>query len=399
MLRLNMDETNLRRSHDTRRGLLMTKRPPRVPVLLSNETPTRGSFSHVTFICDDPTVQPLLPQVILGNEHVLRKQDLDAVAATLPRNVYLIRGKSSWLDHPVLCAILKWLGRALLHLQTSHEVLLLWDCCSVHLHTSVLRAAHRAGIRLCFIPRKTTWLLQPCDTHVFRRYKSFVRREYQRIQLQQQSPVVSTQSLISIFVAVVRRLLQGHQWSQAFSDNGYVLGQNSLCARIRDILPEVVVPQEHEQPVTLAEVVHVLPRRRGVPSDLLWARRPAQPPQNVIGENTDAMPATDTAATPPLSPAPEDEHMFVNTDEHTLYEDSGSSWVGRLRPGVRSSTAASSTDPLPAYPPLELPATPGATCRSSMSPQRCLLPPREGVKRRAQPLRQARPPQRPRSIL
>ena len=97
----------------------MTKRPPRVPVLLSNETPTRGSFSHVTFICDDPTVQPLLPQVILGNEHVLRKQDLDAVAATLPRNVYLIRGKSSWLDHPVLCAILKWLGRALLHLQTT----------------------------------------------------------------------------------------------------------------------------------------------------------------------------------------------------------------------------------------------------------------------------------------
>jgi len=59
----------------------------RLPVLLQKETSRRGGFSHVPFICNDPSVQPLLPHVILGSERLLRKHDLNAVNTALSSNV------------------------------------------------------------------------------------------------------------------------------------------------------------------------------------------------------------------------------------------------------------------------------------------------------------------------
>jgi len=38
-------------------------------------------------MCNDPSVQPWLPQIIFGNEHVLRKHDLNAVDTALPSSV------------------------------------------------------------------------------------------------------------------------------------------------------------------------------------------------------------------------------------------------------------------------------------------------------------------------
>ena len=44
---------------------------------------------------------------------------------------------------------------------------LLMDCARQHIHRSVFDAAARQGVRLVLIPAKLTWLLQPCDAHVF----------------------------------------------------------------------------------------------------------------------------------------------------------------------------------------------------------------------------------------
>ena len=47
------------------------------------------------FICNDPSVQPLLPLAILGSERLVRKRDLNTVNTVLSSNVQLIRLKSS----------------------------------------------------------------------------------------------------------------------------------------------------------------------------------------------------------------------------------------------------------------------------------------------------------------
>jgi hypothetical protein len=67
----------------------------RLPVLQQKETSRRGGFSHVPFICNDPSVQPLLPLAILGSERLVRKRDLNTVNTVLSSNVQLIRLNSS----------------------------------------------------------------------------------------------------------------------------------------------------------------------------------------------------------------------------------------------------------------------------------------------------------------
>jgi hypothetical protein len=154
-LRVNVDETNISRSYDNKKGLVLTRRCPKRPMLLPGDAVTRGSFSHVTFICDNPEIQPLLPQLIIGNNRVLRKQDLDVLQNNLPANVYLIRAKSSWLDAATFVAALRWLARALSPFKHTYDILLLMDCCYVHLHRDVLRAARKADVKVCFIQKKT----------------------------------------------------------------------------------------------------------------------------------------------------------------------------------------------------------------------------------------------------
>jgi hypothetical protein len=43
-----------------------------------------STFSNIAFICDNPEVQVLLPQIIVGNESLLPKKILDDLSDKLP---------------------------------------------------------------------------------------------------------------------------------------------------------------------------------------------------------------------------------------------------------------------------------------------------------------------------
>ena len=87
VFRVNMNETNIRRADDVKSGLIVRKRKTRLLVWIQKLTSSRRNISQITFMCNDPSVQPWLPQIILGNEHVLRKHDLNAVDTALPSSV------------------------------------------------------------------------------------------------------------------------------------------------------------------------------------------------------------------------------------------------------------------------------------------------------------------------
>ena len=74
-LRLNLDETSIVLNHDDQKGVV-TPQTDKLPVLVPKKYPKRGSLTHVVLICDDTAVQPLLPQMIIGNEHILRVADM-----------------------------------------------------------------------------------------------------------------------------------------------------------------------------------------------------------------------------------------------------------------------------------------------------------------------------------
>ena len=135
-------------------------------------------MSFVAMICDNPSIQPRLPQFIVGNEHILRVQDMQHIAPTLPANVFLVRRKSCWVDHVFFCSILELLRAAVSKIDPRIQIVMLLDASPVHTHDLVLRTAKRARIRICFLPASSTWLLQPCDTHLFRKLKAGLARLY-----------------------------------------------------------------------------------------------------------------------------------------------------------------------------------------------------------------------------
>jgi hypothetical protein len=48
----------------------------------------------------------MLPQELLGDQHVLLVRDVRAVQPDLPPNVRIVRGKSGWTNVPYMCGLL-----------------------------------------------------------------------------------------------------------------------------------------------------------------------------------------------------------------------------------------------------------------------------------------------------
>ena len=111
-LRLNLDETSIVLNHDDQKGVVTPQRD-NLPVLVPKKSAKRGSLTHVVLICDDTAVQPLLPQFIIGNEHILRVTDLETLKPETAANIYIVRAKSSWITAELFMLLRQTLGKIL----------------------------------------------------------------------------------------------------------------------------------------------------------------------------------------------------------------------------------------------------------------------------------------------
>ena len=335
-LMLNLDETAVAYYHGDQRGNLVAWKRARhdgpEPVQRVSRRQLRGCITHIAIIADRPDVQPVLPQVLLGNESMLLARVVRALAGSLPPNVVLRRAKSSWTNIPTMIWVLQEVGRALAPWAATHQPILLMDCARQHLHHSVARAAARAGIWLAYVPAGLTWLLQPCDTHVFLRYKRHLRLGYARARAEAADGLVSTEAWLRLIADTIRSVLQGHAWRGAFSDNGLDGTQLALSSYVRKelaLVEQLTAPSTEPDEDLLRAVV---PRGAAVAlGPLLRPLRAAR----VLAVQDVPSPASEEDAPQP------------------------GVWVGRLR---SSSASASLPPPPPAPvehpPPLPPPATP-----------------------------------------
>ena len=68
-----MDETSVKLYQDAGKGMLVARarrlrRTPKSLVQNVSRRQLRAALTHAAFICDDPAVQPLLPQVLIAGE-------------------------------------------------------------------------------------------------------------------------------------------------------------------------------------------------------------------------------------------------------------------------------------------------------------------------------------------
>lgn len=275
ILRLNLDETSVRLFQGDGKGTVFFQKRKRKrssgpdeeghgeeddsgrgeePVQFANLQLKRTCLTHVGIVCDRSEIQPLLPQVLIGNESTFKAEEMARLSAACPRNVILLRQRSAWNNAETQKHVFRLLAAALReHERTAicppmkrWQPVLLLDACRLHFHPSVARSAASLGIPLVFVPARLTWLLQPLDTHVFQRYKEYFRSAYQRARLQTPDGKLAVSQFLDVFVETIRRVLQGVRWQVAFDSDGYDHhGQGQVSTYI---LEQLEVPKAPEVP-------------------------------------------------------------------------------------------------------------------------------------------------------
>jgi len=234
-LRINLDETSVCLFPGDCRGTIFVsnKRPRQEPVQRVARAKRRCCLTHVALICDDSALQPVLPQVIIGNEHTFLKASFADFKAACPANVRLVRQKSAWNDCALCASIVRWLGLALAPHMGRVQPILLLDAVRLHTAKNVLSACSRYRIWPIVVPAKMTWLVQPLDTSAFHLYKASLKRAYQRARGGSPNGDVSLAAFLACLYETIRSVLQGRRWASAFEQDGFGPRQERLSSYIK----------------------------------------------------------------------------------------------------------------------------------------------------------------------
>ena len=382
-LRINFDETAIRYVQDSRRGYLTlgAQRQKRSAHSLTRQvcrSETRAMMSLGTFICDDPSVQPLLPQVLLVNKKLMTEAETAVAAALLPQGVQLWREESAWTTGAIMVRLLTTLHLSLSAVLSTRKVILSADAFRSHMTKAVFRTAARLGFFYFLVPSKMTWALQPCDTHVFALFKRHLEEVVQAATAQTSEGRLSRPSLVGCVGTTVESILHRRSWKRAFEDCGLGGTQATVSARTMAKLGTVSLPPAERGLPSLSMLREIFPTRAWIPiNEVFMAFRAVRDSPEQPGRMQQHTPA-------PRSPSPVDPRR---------------PWVGRLRSSmVPSQEATSSAVAAP-----QCPRTPPAMVRETPSQPRVSLPP-PGHRRRGVPighplphpcLRRAPPERRP----
>ena len=264
MLRINLDETSVCLFQGTGKGTVFFSRkrgpPGTEPVQLASTKKRRACLTHVAVVCDNPTLQPLLPQYVIGNLQTFLLREWRALLASCPDNVVLVRQKSAWVNIEVFVEIVNRLGVVLRPYLGSVQPVLLMDTCPVHLAGRVLKACFASQLWPVFVPARLTWLLQPCDTHVFLQYKAKLRAFYQASRAGTPRGNLSILEFMGCLYKVIRQHMQGNRWASAFDQDGFGSSQSAVSVSILRHLQQegpLVVSGSRPGPEQLS---HCLPR-------------------------------------------------------------------------------------------------------------------------------------------
>ena len=340
LLRINLDETRIPFHHTLPRGMRAKHKKTKLCGLLPRRRKLvqsvglgkqRSGFTHVALICDDVSLQPRLPQILLGNERLFPAATMEAIRGTIPPNVTLWRRKSGWVTKAMMLEILKELCAALGALTATHQIILLLDTAGVHICPKFLRAASLRGIMVQYIPAKLTWLLQPLDTHVFARFKQYLIQEYRGGLMQGGAQASELTARVHAVAKACRKVLQAHAWAPAFDANGFSAhAQRDVRQTILEELQWSRVPELPAALPTFPEFQAIFSARTHIP--LAWLLRPYR----------------DDSAEPPAAPLPEEPEPLEP-------EEPRNPWFGRLRSSSRLALAPPALADVPPLPPPRAP--------------------------------------------
>jgi hypothetical protein len=244
---LNMDETNLSQVDAVKKGMVPHKSVLRCEKIRSaprvvDRTNTRTTL--IAAVCNDPTLQPHLPQVILPrySKEVSPPSHLLAEYEKTAYPLEYWHGTSGGVSPGVMKAWLTKL-RSVVQSHRPHAwLVVVVDCATSHVEHSVLIHARRLGIVLVMVPSRLTWMLQLLDVFVFARLKWILRREMLRETCARPNVCMTSHHRVQSQARAIRQILVETDWADLFPQVGLHSDISDLRAEIRAALPVFEIP-------------------------------------------------------------------------------------------------------------------------------------------------------------
>ena len=126
---INLDETAVHYYYGDRKGNVFkkTKNTPEIEALRQNVSrkDMRACVTHAALVAEDPAIQQLLPQWVLGNMSVMLKRDVAKVQPLVSPNIQFIRGKSGWMNATMMVKLLRAIKLALTPVDYEKQTILM----------------------------------------------------------------------------------------------------------------------------------------------------------------------------------------------------------------------------------------------------------------------------------
>ena len=228
VVRLNLDETFV--SFETeQRGTIVSNTRVRSDLTTRRRvyrSQRRYGITHVAIICDDSSIQPLLPQVMIGRTSVLRARAMDEIHEVTSSNVCVLRTAKGWNTSATMVRIIQLLDYLLRDYKRTRQFIMVLDAGKIHVTEAVAKAFRKARLWYCLIPAKMTYVLQPLDTHVFARYKIKLLQSLTQYRISSGRATLDSIDVIRVINRLCRSFFCGYHWGAPFDNDGYGLGDS-----------------------------------------------------------------------------------------------------------------------------------------------------------------------------
>jgi len=268
---INFDETCIPLIQSSHGGLLvhdaaLLQRSPQSLTRDVSRAEMRTNLTYVAFISDDPAIQHLLPQFIIVSKRTLCDAAVVRLKDHMPESCILLRQDKAWVSQNTLIYMFEEISRRLRPLSPDVNIIVYADAYRAHICSRVLRTYGRLYMRFVCIPAGLTWVLQPCDTHLFALLKHHYRIQSEVANMSARRPGVNVVHILTALGAAIDHIMQRTSWSSAFRGLGLCGHQALVSARVRHklSLPDVPIHLPHGLP-SLQQLELIFPRKAAIP--------------------------------------------------------------------------------------------------------------------------------------
>ena len=265
---VNMDETCISSAAAPKKGLMVppaVRNPRGWRRRPGGQDRTNTKTTLLAVACDQPDLQPYLPQVILS------RYTAHAIPPAWAQELYDASGMPFEYWHrsngSVTPAIfIRWATRlrSVVHsFNNTVWILLILDCSSVHLDLRSMLHLQRLGILCVVLPHKCIWLLQLLDVYVFAELKTRLHQSMAAERMRNEDWRPARGSWVGHCARAARDIVVNRDWSDHFDRLGTALDVDQLRPEVRQYVGDDPLDPALPTRAEFARLTHRQPHTEG----------------------------------------------------------------------------------------------------------------------------------------